>query len=190
MGTSSNQSSPNTPPWRLPKAILGASGWPADRQSSEIWQAALADRQGKLRADFGDSLLAEACQIAERGVEPTRAVQAYDAALADNNAAGLALDMGRRALSRATAAQAGAIGFASELFAEAASYYVSRDLPSFLGAHGRVKTTTEAIHLKEQIKGIARDVARAAGPVRTDPDGWQAYISTVLSGLQGTGRRP
>jgi hypothetical protein len=98
--------------------------------------------------------------------------------------------MGKRALARSAAAKSGAEGFASELFAEAASYYVSRDLPGFVGEPGRVGTTTDAINFKEQIRSVARDAALSAGTVRTDPDGWQQYVSDVLKALgRGGGAR-
>ena len=187
MGTSSNHPSPNIPTWRPAKAILGRTDWAAERQSREIWQAALADREGRLRTDLGDPLLAGASRIAEAGLEPVSAVSSFHDSLNETQAAGLTLEMGKRALARAAAAKSGAEGFAAELFAEAASYYVSRDLPSFVGESGRVATTTDSIQFKEQIRNLAREAARSAGDVRTDPDGWQNYVSDVIARLQRGG---
>jgi hypothetical protein len=187
MGTSSNHPSPNIPIWRPARAILGRTDWPAERQSREIWQGALADRGGRLPSDLGDPLLAEACRLAESRLGPFEAVQSFHNSMNANYAAGLPLEMGKRALARAAAAGSGAEGFASELFAEVASYYVARDLPSYVGEPGRVGTTTDSIQFKEQIRGIARETARTAGEVRTDPEGWQRYVSAVLAALQRKG---
>jgi len=187
MGTSSNHPSPNIPIWRPAKAILGRSDWTAERQSNELWRAALADREGRLRADLSDPLLASASRLAEAGLDPSSAVRSFRESLNEAQAAGLTLDMGARALARAAAAKTGAQGFASELFAEAASYYVSRDLPSYIGETGRVGTTSDAIRFKDEIRNIARETARAGGTVRTDPEGWREYVSAVIGALQRGG---
>jgi hypothetical protein len=189
MGTSTNQSSPNIPTWRLATAILGRLEWPAERQSREIWRAATSDREGRLYGDLGDPLLVEACRIAESGPDPISASQYFHQRLNENHAAGLALEMAQRALVRAAATRSGASGFASELFAEAASYYVSRDLPSFVGQSGRVSTTSEAVHLKDQIRTVARETALRTGPVKADLDSWQGYVARVIAALQGAGRK-
>ena len=188
MGTSTNQPSPNIPTWRLATAILGRPEWTAERQSREIWRAATSDREGRLYGELANPLLVEACRIAEGGQDPISASQYFHERLNENHAAGLALEMAKRALVRAAATGSGASGFASELFAEAASYYVSRDLPSFVGQSGRISTTTEAVHLKDQIRTVARETALRTGPVKADIESWQVYVSRVIAALQGGGR--
>ncbi len=94
--------------------------------------------------------------------------------------------MGRRALARAVASAGGRAAFCAELFAEAAGYYVSRDLPSYLGGTGRVSTAADAIAVKESFRAIARDAARTAAGGEsppTDAQGWRAYVERVISGL-------
>ena len=184
MGTSTNQSSPNTPGWRPVKAILASTEWSVERQSLEIWRAALNDRQGRLQLELSDPLVANAGVIAEERVNPAQAMRAFDQTAVESYSAGLILDMAKRALVRASAARSGAEGFASELFAEAASYFASRDLPSYVGRPGRIQTSTGAIAFKNQIREIARQTALSASRVRTDIGGWQAYVSETLSSLQ------
>jgi hypothetical protein len=48
VGTSRNDRSPMTPPWRMALAILGTPDVPASRQGMEIWKAVAADRGPKL----------------------------------------------------------------------------------------------------------------------------------------------
>lgn len=183
MGTSSNHRSPNTPNWNVTRSVLGNPQVSEDLQSREIWRAAMADRGDALRNDLGMPLLAAACDIAARATSPIEALSRFEQSVLSNRAASLTLDLGKRALARAVATKSGADGFAAELFAETAAYYVSRDLPSFVASHGRVKTTTEAIALKEKLKTVARQAAKSI-PVRTDPAGWKEYVSRVLTTLQ------
>ena len=66
MGTSSNQRSPDTPPWRLARAVVGSLAWNPDRQSAEIWRAAMGDREGRLVEELSTPLAARACELAAR----------------------------------------------------------------------------------------------------------------------------
>lgn len=185
MGTSSNQSSPNTPNWRPVLGVLGDSNWPVERQSEELWRSAIMDRDGRLIEELAHPLIASACEIAEQRIPPANAVQSFDHSLNEQYAVGLTFDMAKRALARVSATESGSVGFAAELFAETISYYASRDLPSFVGASGRIQTTTDAIALKENLRKIARDAARAVAPITTNPQGWRNYISAVIASLGG-----
>lgn len=183
MGNSSNQSSPKTPNWRLAHAVLGNSNVSSERQSQELWRAAAADRGDHLAEALGSPLLANACVLATQTTSPSQAVREFEQSALDSHAASLALDLGKRALARSVANKTGPVGFASELFAETAGYYASRDLPSFVGAPGRIETTSKTIALKEQIRGHAREIAKTFS-IETDPKGWRNYIIKVLNALQ------
>lgn len=186
MGTSSNHASPDTGGWRLAQAVLGRTAVPVEQQSVELWRAVAGDRGDRLLQDFGSPLLATAAAVAAETRTPVEALRRFDEAVRRERAAGLTLDMGRRALARTVATAGGAAAFGAELFAEAAGYYVSRDLPSYLGAAGRVATATEAVTLKEGFRTVARQAARsAAGEASppSDPQGWRAYVARVVNDL-------
>lgn len=183
MGTSSNQSSPRTPNWRLAHALLGRPGVAPPSQSGELWRAAHGDQGDALIDGLGSPLLAAACAVASKAQDPAAAMQSFEQSLLEHNAAGIYLDLGMRALARTVAARTGESGFASELFAEVTAYYVSRDLPSFVAAAGRVETTSDSIHLKNGLKSVAREIALSV-PVKSDPRGWRAYVSKVVQNLQ------
>lgn len=187
MGTSSNQRSPQTPNWRLAQALIGRSDVSALRQSQELWRAALGDQGDALFDGLGSPLLAAACENAAKDISPSQAINAFEKHLIDQNAASVYFDLGARALARAVSLKAGKTGFVSELFAEVISYYASRDLPSYVAASGRVKTTTDSIALKEQLRCIARKAASQV-KVQTDPKGWKIYISKVIGNLQAGGK--
>jgi len=184
MGTSTNQASPNTPSWRLAKAVLGRKATPLERQSQEIWQAALADRAALLSSELANPLLAEACRLAERRLAVSNALESFHQRQTETYATSLILEIGKRALARACAAQSGGRGFASELFSETAAYYVARDLPSVVGTRELAATTSEAIRLKDAIKAIARNAASTTKLITTDSEGWQAYVSNVVAALR------
>lgn len=183
MGTSTNQASPRTPSWGLVQAILGDPQVLVERQSQEIWRAAATDREGRLVADLGSSLLAVACGIASERTDPATAVGNFELFLLRERGFGLALDIAKRALARAAASGSGAPGFGAELFAEVISYYASRDLPGLVGS--RLPTTSSSIRLKEQLRGIARRAAAAVDPPSSSPDMWRTFVGSVLASLQG-----
>jgi hypothetical protein len=195
MGTSTNHASPPTPNWNVARALLGRTDVAADRQSQELWRAAVSDRGTRLLESLGSPLLAEAAATAGAQRAPAEAVRVYDAALRASGEAALALDMGRRALARSTAHAAGSSGFAAELFAEAAAYYVARDLPSVVGKEQRIAGPAESIRLKDAIRAVARTTALVAAheiapAALTEPGRWRDYVGIVLRALQGGGSAP
>lgn len=190
MGTSRNDPSPPIPPWKPALAVLGRTDVPVERQSLEIWRAVAADRRERLVRDFANPTLAEACSLVSKGRPIGEALAAYDEATLHLSDVGLAVDLGRRALARAAAKKSGASGFSSELFAEAVSYYASRDLPSFVAAPGRIANSSAAIALKEELRNIARQAALSVGEPRPDRRGWSRHVASVLTALQGRGAPP
>jgi len=183
MGTSANHPSPNTPNWKLAKAVVGREDVPAGRQAAEIWRAALKDRAASLKKELGSELLGRAAAIADSAESPTRAVKQFESLMLASRTTGLSLEVAKRALARAVAGQSGAQGFAGELFAEATSYYVSRDLPSYLAAVGRVQSTSDAIQLKAQIRSVALESASSRDVGTTDPRNWRRYVGQVVDEL-------
>ena len=75
----------------------------------------------ELVQDFSATVFAAACGIAESAASPQDAVAEYGRAVSREYAAGLSIEMGKRAIARSVAQRAGAAGFAAELFSEAVS---------------------------------------------------------------------
>jgi hypothetical protein len=185
MGTSKNVRSPDIPPWKPFLAVVGRPDIPVERQARELWRAAYADRGSRLEDDFSQKTLAAACELAGSSRNVQAALRDYDAANQREHRAGLGVELGRRALVRAIARGTGAAGFAADLFADASSYYASRDLPSFLGAAGRVPNTSSAIELKNAISGVTREQVSKIGMPRTDAEGWASFVRSALTVLRG-----
>jgi hypothetical protein len=185
MGTSKNVSSPDIPPWRIALAVLGRNGVPLTRQHQEIWRSVEAERGSHFADEFSQPALATACRLATNAKDVVSTIQRFDNHLSEMRQSGFATEIARRALARTVNARLGSDGFARELFAEATSYYASRDLPSVVGSRGRVETPSQAIALKDQLKDITRALVTSVGPVAVDPDGWTRYVSKVVRGLRG-----
>src|SRR6266851_7293053 len=185
MGTSRNDRSPMTPPWKMALAVIATPDVPASRQSLEIWRAVAADRGDKLLRDFSNRSLAEACRWMSQRLPVHEALARFQRETKYESNAGLAIDIGRRALVRCAAERGDAAAFIGELFAEAASYYISRDVPSYVGARGRITSTSEAIRLKEVLRESTKQKVRSVGEPKLGPREWRSYISNVLNTLKG-----
>jgi hypothetical protein len=176
-----------TPPWKMALAVVGSRDVAASRQNMEIWRAVSADRGQKLVRDFSNHSIAEACRWLASGVSAEEAVRRFNKATMHESSAGLTIDMGRRALARCAARKADPATFMGELFAEAVSYYASRDLPSYVGAKGRVSNTSETIKLKDSLRETTRELVKSVGAPKLERAAWSSYISSVLKVLQSGG---
>jgi hypothetical protein len=188
VGTSRNVSSPSTPEWKLTGAVIGRNDVSVERQALEVWRSAYADRGSRLIDDFSHPTLAVACSLAARSSDVSSALRQYDSLLNADHRVGFAAEVGRRALARAIVGSLGSEGFARELFAEATSYYASRDLCSFVGSPGRVESTTKAIALKNAMKDSARVIVAKHRMGAVSPDSWAKYVTAAVDSLRG-GRR-
>lgn len=187
MGTSVNQPSPNTPNWRLARALLGRPDAPPPDQVAELWRAATADRARALEKEFSDPLLAQAARMAAAFPrEPQQALAQFDEALYESRSRSLVLEFGRRALARCALTGTGSEGFAAELFSEATSYYVARDLPGFVGSPNRVANAHDALKLKAELQNVTRRLASTA-VVPVDAGGWARYVTATIERLTGGG---
>jgi hypothetical protein len=185
MGTSRNDRSPSSPPWRPVQAVLGRKDIGTQRQMQELWLAAFADRGERLIGDFTKPAMVDLLRVAAANPTPQAAIRAFDDVVGRHGDAGLALDFARRALVRNAAARGGLAGFASELFSEASGYYASRDLPSFVGAENRVPNSSGAIELKNAIRVATQDAVGRVGVPTPDRSSWLSYVSDVIDHLKG-----
>ena len=183
MGTSRNDRSPDIPPWKPALAILGRRDIPQERQLSEVWRAAQADRGARLLDAFSHPLLLEACRLVAERAPLRQTLDRFDEARQRGNYAGLAVELCSRALARSAARAEGAIGFVGELFGEATAYYLSRDLPSFVASENRVATNSEAIQLKRSLTKAASLIAQGQGEPPLDREAWAQHVQRVLHGL-------
>lgn len=163
-----------------------------ERQSQEIWRAAAADDDAVLEKSLAAKVFEFAATVAAHSRDPISAMEQFDEKLEAARTSSLFTEVGKRALCRAIVAESGTAGFVGELFAETAAYYVSRDLPSAIGAPGYVRSISEAMNLKSALCDIARQratehVASATRSIsRSDlATEWSSLVRRILLSLQG-----
>jgi hypothetical protein len=191
MGTSINQRSSTRGPWAVQHAILANKQVPLERQFSEIWRAALGDRDSALRHELSAPEIQAAATIAGTSGSPITAASEFEKSLESLDSGSIAVEFAKRSLIRATAQASGVVGFGADLFAEAISYVIARDLPSYVGASGRIETSGESISLKEAAKESARSAAMSvANSLQPDSlltqKGWSKFVLQTSRLLAGT----
>ena len=85
MGTSTNQSSPKTPNWRIANAVLGNPSTSPERQHQELWRAAIGDQGDALAEALGNPLLGNACALSTRSKSPSEAIRRFEQSLLDSH---------------------------------------------------------------------------------------------------------
>jgi hypothetical protein len=187
MGTSSNQPSPaRDPSWIAARKVLGNPQFSPERQSQEIWRAATSDAGAQLRSNLGASIFATGAAIAANSRSVSEALNTFNQKLAAAKVSTIYTEIGARALARAVKRGAGTPGFAAELFAETVSYYVSRDLPSFVGSARRTESVSAAISLKQSLAEKARAVAfEHAKDAPSSAIAWRRFVEGTLAVLRG-----
>jgi len=191
MGTSRNDPSPRTPPWKPIREVLGNPKVSLEIQSHEIWRAASSDREGRLITDLSNSCLSKGAEIAASAESPLQASKAFDSVVNELGGS-FFTDIAKRALVRAVIGKQGAIGFASEFFAETASYYVSRDLAGVVGNKNKIKTSSDGVEFKTKLRDVAKNTAyknaehlRSKGHLLEKNSDWSTFIVNTVSELKG-----
>jgi hypothetical protein len=191
MGTSRNDPSPRTPPWKPIREFLGNPKVSLEIQSREIWKAALSDRDGRLIEDLTIASLAKSAEIAEKVQSPIQASKSFDH-IVNELGGSFFTDIAKRALLRAVVTGQGANGFGSEFFAETASYYVSRDLAGVIGNRDKIKTSSDGIEFKSKLRDVAKITAskvakslNAKGEFLENSNNWRVFVTNTINELKG-----
>jgi len=183
MGTSSNHRSPDVPSWRLARAMIGSDVAPPDQQSKELWRAASADPAADLIGYLGSERVYVAAKLSQGSSSPKEAAQAFGALVQQSGTAPFLDATTSRAMLRTVAKKGGMPQFAGELLAELIGHYASRDLPSYVGARGRIQKTSESIALKVRLQQIARDACKSPKVEVKDAKSWGRLIRAAVEQL-------
>jgi hypothetical protein len=184
MGTSRNDPSPRTPAWTPALAALGKEAVPPNKQLAEVWRAAIAQRGDSLLETLAHPALPRAlgAALAQSG-DAEAAVEAFEAARSAAGAAGLQFDLARRAATRSASHGLNLNHTAAEFMAEVTDYFVSRDLPSFVGASGRVRNVAESELLRRSLRELARATSLVRGRI-AGPKGWRQFVASAVERLK------
>jgi preprotein translocase subunit SecA len=188
MGTSRNERSPSTPNWKPALAVLGIPDVGAERQNLELWRAAYSESGALLERSLSSPLLIQACRLISQELPVRTAVKRFDSAARKERQTTFIVDLARRAFVRSSAKKESVSEFVGETFAEIVTYYASRDLPSYIGAPGRLANISDSVSLKQNLQDVTKAKVRSAGRPETNAAAWKTYVARVLATLREQGR--
>lgn len=157
---------------------------PPRKQLAEVWRAAIAQRGDGLLDALAHPAVATAlgAALAQSGGAEA-AVDAFETARSTAGAAGLQFDLARRAALRSVARGLDFNHTAAEFLAEVTDYFVSRDLPSFVGASGRVRNVADSESLRRSLRDLARSASLVRGRV-SGPKSWRRFVVGAVERLK------
>lgn len=190
MGTSVNQASPATANWSAVWQAYLLDAIPVSRAAQELWRAATNQRDTNLATDLSAPVIAQCLSVVLKAATASDAIQTASRLVALSGATSLAADIALRSIPRAFASKDRVAGFTETLFSEASNYFVSRDLPGYVGRSTRTENVSASSRFKTELCREAerkvRAVRRPAG-LDTAADSWRTYVTTVVKQLRGEG---
>lgn len=183
MGTSVSQRSPNTGGWRAVSACYTAESIPIDRTATEIWRAA-AKQDDSLAQQLGSRTVTACVDAANaRATQESAAKTIEEVSLSkQNNVVG---EFAKRMLMVKASGGASEDTPTAALFRQLTDYYVSRDIPGFVGEHFRCKTISELRAFKQQVcDAVATKVKAIERQERLARRSWTDAYRIVLQKLQ------
>ena len=183
MGTSVSQRSPNTGGWRTVSACYTAETIPVDRAAVEIWRAALRQDDSLVQQLGSPAVTACVDAANERPTSEAAARTIEKINLSkQNNVVG---EFAKRMLLVKAGGGAREDTPTAVLFRQLTDYYVSRDIPGYVGADFRCKTVSELRQFKQQIgDAVAARVKTVERQERLSGKGWMEACQIVLQKLQ------
>lgn len=188
MGTSVNQSSPNTLNWNAAHAGYRDKNVPISRIVTEIWRAASNQPSGNISQLLARPVIARLGQLVAEAKTPGDLARKSANLIAESKESSLASDIGRRAAVQSVLAESPIDSYSERVFAEATAYLVSRDLPGFVGL-GRTRNVADSLELSLAIVRRASELARSIPvPKKLDAESWSHHVEAVLTTLSGRKR--
>jgi hypothetical protein len=183
MGTSVSQRSPNTGGWRAVSACYTSERIPVDRAAVEIWRAA-SKQDNSLIEQLGSQTVAAFVDAASRRPTPESAARTIeDISRSKQNT--IVGEFAKRMLMVTANGGTPTDTPAAALFRQLTDYYVSRDIPGFVGPDFRCKTTSELRQFKKQIgDAVSAKVNAIERQQKLSASSWIKKYQVVLEKLQ------
>jgi hypothetical protein len=183
MGTSVSHRSPPTIGWKSISACYSSPDAPLDRTATEIWRAAFQQDES-LRTQLGSQVVADCIKAASESLPREEVKQRVKeiSATKQNSVVG---EFAKRAfLLKAGGAFEGETPTAV-LFRQLTDYYISRDIPGYVGPSYRCKTVAELRELKKSIGDVvAQKVNTAQRQLSLSGKPWAEVFPVILQRLQ------
>jgi len=185
MGTSVSQSSPNTGGWKAVSACYTNGNLSIERTATELWRAA-SKQDASLFEQLSSGVVSECLKMAAQPLSKEAVAEkiVQIGALKQNTFLG---EFAKRALLIKAAG-----GYQGEtptcvLFRQLTDYFVSRDVPGYVGPSYRCKTVADIRALKEKIgNAVARKVQAVERSENLASKRWAEAYPVVLKSLQTT----
>jgi len=185
MGTSVNQRSPDTDNWRVVQDIYIDPDLSAADSLKVLWRAASNPNEPNLYGLLSRPEIAGLADLLDRHYGPAEAASATRAELASTKVSSLATDIAARAIIQCTGKEEAKSLYVQQLFAEATSYLVARDLPGYVGRSEKLPTVGSAKKFIAEMRDLAAVAARqTALPEGLSRENWPAYVRSVVSNIR------
>jgi hypothetical protein len=185
MGTSVNQPSANTLPWQAVSSAYRNEAVPVDRVLKEIWRAARSEPGADIRDLLSSRGILICLKASLESSSPEDALSHVTTKLAEQKASSIASEIGKRAAILSARHSERLPAFVNYLFEQTTNYLVSRDLPSYIGAHWRNKTMSAAMHFKDQLRIQTTEIVRTIDLQHFSVGGgaWKKLVANLVERL-------
>ena len=182
MGTSVNQASPKTSGWRA-VSVCYVQEIPIERTVTEIWRAA-SKQDNSLFEQLGSRLVSECVKASSQDLNQ-RSLAATIQQLNTLKQNSLVGEFAKRALAIRALVGSTQESLATILFRQLTSYFISRDIPGFVGPGYRCKTTAEVTKFKDQLtKAVAAKVGQIERRENLSSKPWNEAYRIILENLR------
>lgn len=179
MGTSVSQPSPRTTSWMAVAAGYKHREISPERVATEVWRAASGE------PGFAEALSSRAlfdCYNAVRAAKSaTEALQAVNRTILDNRNNSVVAEFAKRSVPLAFGkAEPPHVCWRANLFSQLTEYFVSRDVPGYVGSNGRFESVAELATFKRTVRQCATAVVGSVTADPATPKDWAVYVRAVL----------
>ncbi|MBX3150298.1 hypothetical protein KF728_09140 [Candidatus Obscuribacterales bacterium] len=189
MGTSVSQMSPRTRGWNIVQTVYTTESIGVERAVTEIWRAATGEATN-LATQLASPIVARIEQIASTSGSPTEIAMRVEMEIASSGSANFACEVARLAAIKTAQApvESRQTLFREKLFAEASSYFVSRDISGFVGQNFRNQNVSEMVEFKQKaMESTTVSVRKSSEQLKKAS--WSEYVAGIVDDLRGKSKK-
>ena len=183
MGTSVNQGSRATPGWRAAAAGYRSKAVPLERIVQEVWRAASRDTEGAVELLQSRGVYDCLRAVLENDTA-AGAIRRIDESLPAEGQASFVTDLAKRATLSLPREVVSAESWTGQLLAQVTDYFVSRDLPNYVGTGGRLLNPSAVAAFKGEIRDVVRGACAGLGPGPGNHREWRRYVAQAIKRVE------
>lgn len=179
MGTSKNYASPKTARWNAVRGCYKNEKVSEERIVAEIWRAATKENN-ELQSNLSSEIIFKCDQIIRESKSPQEAFKKYVSELIEMKQSSIVTEFAKRAIVQSYNSDNPSLEWRKNLLGEMTNYFVSRDIPGYLGDQFRLKTIQQMNDFKGAIKKLVISKMESVKIVPTNIKEWSSYIDISL----------